>query len=47
MMEMPSPCDICGEIVEFDDLTRIPGGTKMICKECAEDLNPSNWELIS
>jgi hypothetical protein len=37
MMDMPSPCEICEEIVEFHDLRRCRDCKRMCCRECINE----------
>lgn len=36
MMDMPTPCPKCHDVVELHDMTNI--GNELYCEECAWDL---------
>lgn len=42
MMDMPTPCMRCGDIVEFNDMTNI--GQEFYCDECAYELEDMEEE---
>lgn len=33
-MECPTPCPICGGIVELDDMLRVPATDYLVCENC-------------
>jgi hypothetical protein len=33
-MKMPSPCDCCGEVVEYETLTQCPICSRWYCEDC-------------
>ncbi len=37
-MDMPTPCPLCGEICELNDMYPMPKSKNLCCKECYEEL---------
>lgn len=43
-MKMPTPCPLCGEIVEFETMATIGRGYELYCEDCCEEMEDDSDE---